>query len=102
MATDGSKAQLALLLYRELQKIVERSDQSQTDRAEAVYQLLQAIFQEATRYEKLPFATFFARIAYTGHKYGCTNPCNTTFTSFEDGCVRMIPTAQRQLPTNWA
>jgi DNA replication ATP-dependent helicase Dna2 len=61
---------IAPLLYRELHKLLRRTDLSWEQRAEAVYQLLQRIFQIATQGEKLPFSTHFARMAYTGHKFG--------------------------------
>jgi DNA replication ATP-dependent helicase Dna2 len=61
---------LATLFYRELEKILDQVDLHPKDQAEAVYQLLQLVFQEATRREKLPFATHFARTAYAAHKYG--------------------------------
>lgn len=60
---------LALLFYRELEKIAQNEALDQQGRIEACYQLAHLVFQEVTRPERLVFTTHFARIAYTAHKY---------------------------------
>ena len=60
---------LAPLLYRELHKILSTANMSTAEQIVACRQLLDLIFLEATRREKLPFTTHFARIAYAAHQY---------------------------------
>lgn len=69
MGQNSPNQQLALLLYRELYKIRTQEGLTAADQTAACLQLLQLIFQEATRREKLPFTTHFARMAYAAHKY---------------------------------
>lgn len=61
---------LAPLLYRALLKIMSQGELCAQQKIEATYQLLTRIYQEATRREKLPFTTHFARLAYAAHKFG--------------------------------
>lgn len=58
--------------YRELQRQLSNEELDQQARAEALRHLLIRLFEEATRPERLHFTTLYARIAYTGHKYGFT------------------------------
>ncbi|MCB0632291.1 MAG: PD-(D/E)XK nuclease family protein, partial [Lewinella sp.] len=60
---------LPKLFYRELQKAITAEALSPEGKIEALYRLLNLLFVEATRQEKLHFTTLFARIAYTCHKY---------------------------------
>lgn len=60
---------LPKLFYRELQKALTARALEPEGKVEALYRLLNLLFVEATRKEKLHFTTLFARIAYTCHKY---------------------------------
>ncbi len=65
---------LALLFYREIEKIAAQEDLSLAVRIKALYQLLQLLLLEVTRRERIQFTTLFARLAYVGHKYGFERP----------------------------
>jgi len=69
MGQDQPKQELAALFYRELYKIQTQPSLSNEDQTVACLHLLQLIFEEVTRREKLPFTTYFARMAYAAHKY---------------------------------
>ena len=71
MANNSTEhRELARLLYRELEKILSNSKLSEAAQLKAVYLFLEFIFQQASQREKLPFTTYFARIAYVSHKHG--------------------------------
>ncbi|MEM8909829.1 MAG: hypothetical protein AAGD05_18415, partial [Bacteroidota bacterium] len=61
--------ELARLFYREVIKVHQDEARSPEQGIEALYRLLNLLFVEATRVEKLQFTTLFARIAFAGHKY---------------------------------
>ncbi|MEL7221813.1 MAG: PD-(D/E)XK nuclease family protein, partial [Bacteroidota bacterium] len=67
--TTPPPTELAPVFYRELQKIITNTTLPSQGQATAVLELVQLIFQEVTRREKLPFTTHFARIAYAAHKF---------------------------------
>ncbi|MEM1215486.1 MAG: DEAD/DEAH box helicase [Bacteroidota bacterium] len=61
---------LATAFYQELLKVLHREEQEVKTRVLGIEQLLHLVFQEATRRDKLPFTTHFARLAYAAHQYG--------------------------------
>lgn len=69
MARNLPKQELARLFYRELYKVRTQHDFSEKEQTTGLLQLMQLIVEEATRREKLPFTTHFARMAYAAHKY---------------------------------
>lgn len=64
-----NKPALAKLFYRELEKILE-ADLSLGQTARAVAHLLNLLFMEMTKAEKIQFTTQFSRIAYVSQKQG--------------------------------
>ena len=62
--------ELAQLFYREILKIEEQHDLPLKDKIKALFDLLQMIFIEATKKERIQFTTLFSRIAYVTHKFG--------------------------------
>ena len=60
---------LAKLFYREIEKIASNEQLDEAGKVEALYRLLNLLFIELTRPEKIHFSTLFARIAYTCHKF---------------------------------
>ncbi|MEL6865009.1 MAG: AAA domain-containing protein [Bacteroidota bacterium] len=61
--------ELARLFFLEVQKVLEQQDADEQSRVLALYRLLNLLFLEATRAEKIQFTTLFARIAFASHKY---------------------------------
>jgi DNA replication ATP-dependent helicase Dna2 len=60
---------LGALFYRELEKNIQDEQLNDREKIAGLYRLLHLIFNEATRRERLQFATLFARIAYVGHQF---------------------------------
>lgn len=60
---------LAQLFYREVWKIAQNESLPLPGKVEALYRLLQVLFMEATKQERLQFSTLFARIAYVAHQH---------------------------------
>ncbi len=60
---------LAQLFYRELWKAVSTPDMDAAERVDRLFRLLNLLFTEVTRSERLQFSTLFARMAYAGHRY---------------------------------
>lgn len=60
---------LAKLFYKEVLKIQQLADTTLATQISAQYRLLNLLYVEATKAEKLQFTTLFARIAFAGHKY---------------------------------
>ncbi len=60
---------LATLFYQELLKIEQSTALDKAGKVEALFRLLNVLFVEITRKEKLQFATLFSRMAYVSHKY---------------------------------
>lgn len=60
---------LAQLFYREVEKVIQNDTLQPADQVEALYRLLNILFVEITRPEKLHFSTLFARIAFACHKF---------------------------------
>lgn len=60
---------LAKLFYREVEKIAQNEALPTAGKVDALYRLLQTLFLEATRLERLQFSTLFARIAYVAHQH---------------------------------
>lgn len=60
---------LGALFYRELEKNIQDEQLNTREKIAGLYRLLNLIFNEATRRERLQFATLFARIAYVGHQF---------------------------------
>ncbi|MFK8104382.1 MAG: DEAD/DEAH box helicase [Saprospiraceae bacterium] len=63
-----NKKATAALFYQELSKIYT-NDLTATERLQATSRLLNMLFIDCTRSEKLQFTTLFARFAYAAHKY---------------------------------
>jgi DNA replication ATP-dependent helicase Dna2 len=66
---DHKSVELARLFYLELIKIHENEAWSLSAKADALNRLLELLFVEVTKEENIQFTTFFARIAYAGHKF---------------------------------
>lgn len=62
-------AELARLLYKELEKTLSNPKLSDAAQLKAVYHLMGLIFMQASQREKLPITTYFARIAYVSHQF---------------------------------
>lgn len=60
---------LAKLFYKEVLKIQQLEETTLNEQIASQYRLLNVLFVEATKTEKLQFSTLFARIAFAGHKY---------------------------------
>ena len=60
---------LAQLFYRELWKAISTPDMDDAERVDRLFRLLNLLFTEVTRSERLQFSTLFARMAYAGHRY---------------------------------
>lgn len=60
---------LAKLFYREVWKITQNEALPTTGKVDALYRLLQTLFLEVTKQERLQFSTLFARIAYVAHQH---------------------------------
>lgn len=60
---------LGPLFYRELAKIKDRCADDQLAQIDGCYQLLNAVFIEATKAERLRFSTLFSRVAFASQKY---------------------------------
>ena len=73
-AKPPPQADLPSMLYHELYKIMSHPTLPAAGQTEATLQLVNLIFQEATRREKLPFTTHFARMAYAAHQYALPKP----------------------------
>ena len=63
-------AALADFFYQGTRQLLADEAVDVTVRVEQARHLLLRLFEAATRSEKLHFSTVYARIAYTGHKYG--------------------------------
>lgn len=61
------KVALATLFYKEVEKIQNQEELSYSDKTLALFRLLNLLFVEITRKEKIHFTTLFARIAYVCH-----------------------------------
>lgn len=61
--------ELARLFYRELLKIEAQFIPSLKEKIKALFDLLQLVFIEATKQERIQFTTLFSRIAYVTHKF---------------------------------
>lgn len=60
---------LAGLFYRELEKTIQNQKINTPEKTAGLYRLLNLVFSEVTRKERLQFATLFARIAYVGRQF---------------------------------
>ena len=65
MNTEG----LAQLFYREVEKITDNKVLTKAEKIAGFYRLLNLLFFELTRKEKLHFTTLFARITYASHQF---------------------------------
>lgn len=63
------RPETAQLLYRELEKIAAQPEKDLSLRTGEAYRLFLNILLEATKTERLQFATLFARLAYVCHKW---------------------------------
>ena len=63
------QTELARLFYREVQKIIDQENLTPENRAVALLRILNLLFVEVTREERIHFTTMFARIAYVGHRF---------------------------------
>jgi len=62
------EAELARLFYREIAKVDRHPEWGEVEKIRALHRLLNLIFVELTRKERLQFSTFFARMAYVCHQ----------------------------------
>lgn len=60
---------LAQLFYREVAKVTENEQLGKLEKVAALHRLLNLLFVELTRKERLHFTTLFARITYAAHQY---------------------------------
>ncbi len=79
---------LGRLFLRELEKIIDRPEQTAAARIEGIYRLMQLIFAKVTRTERLQFTTFFARIAYAGQQYQLDRQLQYFVHHFRRGALR--------------
>jgi|APTNR8051073442_1049403.scaffolds.fasta_scaffold00134_13 DNA replication ATP-dependent helicase Dna2 len=63
------RPETAQLLYRELEKIAAQPEKDLALRTGEAYRLFLALLLEATKTERLQFATLFARLAYVCHRW---------------------------------
>ena len=63
------RPETAQLLYRELEKIAAQPEKDLAFRTGEAYRLFLALLLEATKTERLQFATLFARLAYVCHRW---------------------------------
>jgi len=63
------RPEIAQLLYRELEKIAVQTDKELALRTGETYRLFLTLLLEATKTERLQFATLFARLAYVCHRW---------------------------------
>lgn len=68
MLDKMNKEALARLFFREVEKQARNGELEEQAKAGALYRLLNLLFLELTRHERLQFSTLFARIAYTCHR----------------------------------
>lgn len=61
--------ELARLFYRELLKIEAQTEVPLKEKIKALFDLMQLVFIEATKKERIQFTTLFSRIAYVTHKF---------------------------------
>lgn len=64
------EAALADFFFQETRRLLADNDTPEEARVETARHILLRLFEAATRSERLHFSTTYARIAYTGHKYG--------------------------------
>lgn len=60
---------LGQLFYREVAKITENKQLDKLGKVAAIHRLINALFVELTRKERLHFTTLFARITYASHQF---------------------------------
>jgi len=63
-----SSEALAVLLFKEIEKIARNQELDTAGKTDALYRLLSLIFVEASKKEQLLFSTLFARMAYVCHQ----------------------------------
>ena len=63
-----NKEALALLFYREVSGIEDNQEMELQEKTVALFRLMNLVFVEFTRKEKLHFTTLFARVAYVCHQ----------------------------------
>jgi DNA replication ATP-dependent helicase Dna2 len=63
-----SSEALAVLLFKETEKIARNQELDAAGKTDALYRLLSLIFVEASKKEQLLFSTLFARMAYVCHQ----------------------------------
>ena len=61
--------ELAILFFREISKITDDKSSDDLVKIDALYKLLNKVFIEITRDEKLQFTTMFARISFACQKF---------------------------------
>jgi len=76
---------LAQLFYRELWKAVSVPDMDDEARCDRLYRLLNLLFTEVTRTERLQFSTLFARMAYAGHRHELSSALQFYLHAFRKG-----------------
>ncbi|MFZ4428209.1 MAG: DEAD/DEAH box helicase [Saprospiraceae bacterium] len=94
---------LGKLLFKELEKIRGRTDLPPLNQVEAAYQLLNLVYIEATKEERLRFNTLFARIAYAAQKYRLSRPLQFYVHNFRKQAsdalfAQSIPAEKNYLP----
>lgn len=85
---------LAHLLYNELRKIALRTEP--VGGTAALYRLLQVLFFEITKAERLQFSTLFARIAYVAHQHQLDRALQFYIHLFRKGSERTFKTGQEE------
>ena len=60
---------LGQLFYREVAKVTETEQLEKLEKVAALHRLLNLLFVELTRKERLHFTTLFARITYASHQF---------------------------------
>lgn len=84
----------ARLFYREIEKIYNHDSDNLAEKVDALYRLLNLVFIETTKSEKLQFTTLFARIAFACQKYEVTRQMQFFIHSFRKRAQRYMIQAE--------
>lgn len=93
------KQELARLFYIEIEKIVrQENNPTQSDKAIALYRLMEGLFIEVTKDERIHFTTLFARIAYVTHKFKFGNELQFYVHHFRKGGNELLKRPEATTP----
>ena len=93
------KQELARLFYIEIEKIVRQENiSSKVDQSIALYRLMEGLFIEVTKEERIHFTTLFARIAYVSHKFKISNRLQVYIHTFRKGGTELLKRPESVTP----